>query len=84
MTTIRPPSTQITLMAEKSEKKFDHEVASTGTPSIDGSSPFYDPSKESIWTRLGVNFESFKRAPGTTGYVHHIVFGTEIVADHGH
>lgn len=67
MTTIRPPSTQITLMAEKSEKKFDHEVASTGTPSIDGSSPFYDPSKESIWTRLGVNFESFKRAPGTTG-----------------
>ena len=28
---------------------------------------FYDPSKETIWTRLGVNFESFKRAPGTTG-----------------
>ncbi|KAJ8503091.1 hypothetical protein ONZ45_g11159 [Pleurotus djamor] len=28
---------------------------------------FYDPSKESIWTRLGVNAESFKRAPGTTG-----------------
>ncbi|KAJ3865198.1 APC amino acid permease [Lentinula novae-zelandiae] len=28
---------------------------------------FYDPSKESIWTRLGVNFESFKRAPGVTG-----------------
>lgn len=28
---------------------------------------FYDPSKESIWTRLGLNAESFKRAPGTTG-----------------
>ncbi|KAJ3720586.1 amino-acid permease inda1 [Lentinula raphanica] len=28
---------------------------------------FYDPSKESIWTRLGVNWESFKRAPGVTG-----------------
>jgi hypothetical protein len=27
----------------------------------------YDPSKESIWTRLGVNAESFKRAPGPTG-----------------
>jgi len=29
----------------------------------------YDPSKESVWTRLGVTLESFKRAPGTTGYV---------------
>lgn len=28
---------------------------------------FYDPSKESIWTRAGLNFESYKRAPGTTG-----------------
>ncbi|GAA5902306.1 hypothetical protein JCM6882_000497 [Rhodosporidiobolus microsporus] len=27
----------------------------------------YDPSKESIWTRLGLNWESFKRAPGSTG-----------------
>lgn len=31
------------------------------------SSEFYDPSKESRATRLGVNFESFKRAPGVTG-----------------
>lgn len=32
----------------------------------------YDPSKESVWTRLGLNFESFKRAPGTTkGIVTH-------------
>lgn len=27
----------------------------------------YDPYKESVWTRLGLTFESFKRAPGTTG-----------------
>lgn len=27
---------------------------------------FYDPSLESRATRLGINFESFKRAPGTT------------------
>ncbi|KIJ50402.1 hypothetical protein M422DRAFT_27391 [Sphaerobolus stellatus SS14] len=27
---------------------------------------FYDPSKESFWTRAGVNIESFKRAPNTT------------------
>lgn len=30
---------------------------------------FYDPYKESRLTRLGLNFESFKRAPGTTAYV---------------
>lgn len=28
---------------------------------------FYDPSKESIWTRAGLSLESYKRAPGTTG-----------------
>lgn len=26
----------------------------------------YDPSMESKWTRLGLNFESYKRAPGHT------------------
>lgn len=31
-----------------------------------GKDAFYDPSKESIWTRLGLTAESFKRAPGTT------------------
>lgn len=30
-------------------------------------SSIYDPSKESIWTRMGLNAESFKRAPGNTG-----------------
>ncbi|KAL0576415.1 Amino-acid permease inda1 [Marasmius crinis-equi] len=28
---------------------------------------FYDPSKESRWTRIGLSPESFKRAPGGTG-----------------
>jgi hypothetical protein len=33
---------------------------------------FYDPSKESLLTRLGLNAESFKRAPGSTrGLVAH-------------
>lgn len=32
-----------------------------------GKDAFYDPSKESRWTRLGLTGESFKRAPGTTG-----------------
>lgn len=32
-----------------------------------GKDAFYDPSKESVWTRLGLTGESFKRAPGTTG-----------------
>jgi amino acid transporter len=27
---------------------------------------YYDPSKESWATRAGLNFESFKRAPGST------------------
>jgi len=32
----------------------------------------YDPSQESLMTRLGLNYESFKRAPGTTrGLVAH-------------
>ncbi|KAJ3983457.1 APC amino acid permease [Lentinula detonsa] len=45
------------------EKFTDSSSAETGNNNIQ----FYDPSKESIWTRLGVNFESFKRAPGVTG-----------------
>lgn len=35
---------------------------------------FYDPSKESIWTRAGLNLESYKRAPGATGGI--IMAGT--------
>lgn len=49
------------------EKFNDAEVSSEGSVNHP---QFYDPSKESVWTRLGVNFESFKRAPGVTAYVH--------------
>ncbi|KAJ3565537.1 hypothetical protein NP233_g7567 [Leucocoprinus birnbaumii] len=47
-------------------KEKDHEassVASDSQPNVE----FYDPSKESVWTRVGLTLESFKRAPGTTG-----------------
>ncbi|KAF5353980.1 hypothetical protein D9756_006930 [Leucocoprinus leucothites] len=47
-------------------KEKDHETSSIAS----GSQPhveFYDPSKESVWTRVGLTWESFKRAPGTTG-----------------
>ncbi|KAK4055517.1 Amino acid permease [Microbotryomycetes sp. JL201] len=39
----------------------------------------YDPSKESIFTRLGVNAESFKRAPGATGGL--VVHGESVEVD---
>ncbi|PFH49462.1 hypothetical protein AMATHDRAFT_41527 [Amanita thiersii Skay4041] len=49
-----------------SKEKFNSEVTS-----VDSGPPhqpeFYDPSKETIWTRIGLSLESFKRAPGTTG-----------------
>ena len=48
-------------------KEKGHETSSIAS----GSQPYaelYDPSKESVWTRVGVTWESFKRAPGTTGY----------------
>ncbi|WOO77009.1 Amino-acid permease inda1 [Vanrija pseudolonga] len=45
------------------------------------SSDFYDPSKESALTRLGLSFESFKRAPGTTrGLVGHGDIPKELLA----
>ncbi|KAF5339711.1 hypothetical protein D9758_014909 [Tetrapyrgos nigripes] len=49
----------------KESEKIDYDSSSVPSPT-DGP-VFYDPSKESIWTRLGVNLESFKRAPGATG-----------------
>jgi amino acid transporter len=52
-------------MEPKSQEKYEVSSQESSGPQVQ----FYDPSKESIWTRLGVNFESFKRAPGTTGYV---------------
>lgn len=52
------------------DHKHEKDVESTSISS--GSAPhyeFYDPSKESRLTRLGLTFESFKRAPGVTRYV---------------
>ncbi|THU78399.1 APC amino acid permease [Dendrothele bispora CBS 962.96] len=46
------------------------EKAEGSITSSPGSNPlveYYDPSKESVWTRLGLTFESFKRAPGIVG-----------------
>jgi amino acid transporter len=48
------------------KEKFDAEVASESSGN-NNSFHFYDPSQESIWTRLGLTFESFKRAPGVVG-----------------
>ncbi|PPQ67198.1 hypothetical protein CVT24_011269 [Panaeolus cyanescens] len=50
------------------ESKHEKDVDTSSIPS--GNAPryeFYDPSKESVWTRVGLSLESFKRAPGTTG-----------------
>jgi len=46
------------------KKTSDRDVVVHDRPAGNG---FYDPSKESIWTRLGLSLESYKRAPGVTG-----------------
>lgn len=49
----------------------DDEKKASGKAEVT-SAEIYDPSLESIWTRLGLNLESFKRAPATTkGLVTH-------------
>lgn len=60
----RPPSFPCAIAMSIHEKK----VQESSSYAEDSEPKFYDPSKESIWTRLGVSLESFKRAPGTTGY----------------
>lgn len=60
----------------KTDELFDEEkgsglintvVVESDISQDDVQSGLYDPSKESIWTRLGLSPESFKRAPGGTG-----------------
>lgn len=53
-------------MAEKPPKDISISSFNSNPPP---KYEFFDPSKESIWTRLGLTFESFKRAPGVTRYV---------------
>ncbi|KDR79443.1 hypothetical protein GALMADRAFT_1240583 [Galerina marginata CBS 339.88] len=50
-------------MEYKHEKDVETSSVTSGAPKYE----FYDPSKESVWTRLGLSPESFKRAPATTG-----------------
>ncbi|KAJ2933240.1 hypothetical protein H1R20_g3809, partial [Candolleomyces eurysporus] len=63
-------------MGSTNEKEVDS--ASTGS-APNARVEFYDPYKESVWTRVGLTFESFKRAPGTTGG--QVVSGSQNVAD---
>jgi len=60
-------------MAEKEEKAIGGNIDITGPKSVvshDGSSAdFYDVSQEKLLTRIGLNLESFKRAPGSTRWV---------------
>ncbi|KAK9893745.1 amino-acid permease inda1 [Cystobasidium minutum MCA 4210] len=46
------------------KKAVDGSQVQVSTVGRDG---FYDPKQETVWTRLGLTAESFKRAPGTTG-----------------
>ncbi|THV04015.1 APC amino acid permease [Dendrothele bispora CBS 962.96] len=50
-------------MMNGSKEKLEESINAAGAPAVE----YYDPSKESIWTRLGVTVESFKRAPGIVG-----------------
>ncbi|KAK9893750.1 hypothetical protein P389DRAFT_155558 [Cystobasidium minutum MCA 4210] len=56
-------------MAEK--KDYDLKDGGSGIADVQVSTMkkpgFYDPMQESRLTRLGLNWESFKRAPGSTG-----------------
>ncbi|KAK4055504.1 Amino acid permease [Microbotryomycetes sp. JL201] len=54
------------------------EQAETQT-STQAAPALYDPSKESRFTRLGLNVESFKKAPGSTGGI--ITHGSAQVVD---
>jgi len=52
-------------MESKHEKDVESSSVSSGI--ANGTKyEFYDPSQESRMTRLGLTFESFKRAPGVT------------------
>ncbi|TEB30780.1 APC amino acid permease [Coprinellus micaceus] len=64
-------------MSEKEEKTADS--TSVKSQAKGERVEFYDPSKESRLTRLGLTFESFKRAPGTTGG--QVVAGSQNVHD---
>ncbi|KAL8283798.1 hypothetical protein RQP46_005230 [Phenoliferia psychrophenolica] len=51
---------------DKAEKGSDSDVDVRYTTTA-VAPVLYDPSKESVWTRMGLSWESYKRAPGATG-----------------
>jgi amino acid transporter len=53
-------------MSIDSEKGLKQESSGKIQVSAVPQDEFYDPSKESVLTRAGLNLESFKRAPGIT------------------
>lgn len=59
--------TQFASMSSTDEKNDDKYQGETTT--VTQGPNIYDPSQESIWTRLGLSLESYKRAPGTTACV---------------
>ncbi|GAA5866545.1 hypothetical protein JCM8547_005451 [Rhodosporidiobolus lusitaniae] len=60
-------STDLEKNGSSSSKNDDHYVVTEPAAATTAREQVvYDPSQESLATRLGVNFESFKRAPGTT------------------
>ena len=62
-----PTQRRSLVMSFDKEKDQDLIVQSKEASSFEGDYPtFYDPSKESVWTRIGLSLESFKRAPGVT------------------
>jgi len=66
-------------MDSNEKKAYNESTSIRSADSRNHRADFYDPSKESVWTRLGVNAESFKRAPGTTGG--QVVAGGENLTD---
>lgn len=71
----------ITMAGVSSTRTSGEKVNSSAEPSVQqekegfvsstGPAPVtYDPSKESVWTRSGLNLESFKKAPGSSQYVY--------------
>ena len=51
-----------------SNKETNSDAGLNGAEVKTGPAPIrYNPQDETVWTRLGLSFESYKRAPGSTG-----------------
>ncbi|EOR01732.1 hypothetical protein E3P89_03626 [Wallemia ichthyophaga] len=56
-------------LSSANPKIDDKKETSFSTPDVSNAPETYDPSQESIWTRLGLSFNSFRSAPATTARV---------------